>query len=94
MRKLLLLLIIVLSFAFVPILTSKAAITNSFETLPNLASTTAQRPRYRRYRRYRGPVRATTAPVGATARCRDGTHSSSQHRRGTCSWHGGVAQWL
>ena len=94
MRKLLLLLIIVLSFAFVPIHTSKAAITNSLETLSIPASTTAQRPRYRRYRRYRGPIRATTAPVGATARCRDGTYSFSQHRRGTCSWHGGVAQWL
>jgi hypothetical protein len=34
------------------------------------------------------------APVGATARCRDGTYSYSQSRRGTCSWHGGVAAWL
>lgn len=29
-----------------------------------------------------------------TALCRDGTYSYSQHRRGTCSWHGGVAEWL
>ncbi|MBN3805056.1 DUF3761 domain-containing protein [Paraburkholderia sp. Ac-20336] len=34
------------------------------------------------------------APEGATARCRDGSYSFSQHRRGTCSRHGGVAQWL
>jgi hypothetical protein len=33
-------------------------------------------------------------PPGATARCRDGTYSYSQHRSGTCSHHGGVAEWL
>ncbi|MBA3766796.1 MAG: DUF3761 domain-containing protein [Acidobacteria bacterium] len=33
-------------------------------------------------------------PAGATARCNDGTYSYSQHRRGTCSHHGGVAEWL
>lgn len=33
-------------------------------------------------------------PAGATARCRDGTYSYSQSRRGTCSHHGGVAEWL
>lgn len=33
-------------------------------------------------------------PPGATARCRDGTYSFSQNRRGTCSHHGGVASWL
>lgn len=33
-------------------------------------------------------------PAGATARCRDGTFSFSQHRRGTCSRHGGVSDWL
>lgn len=35
-----------------------------------------------------------SVPVGATARCRDGTYSFSQHRSGTCSHHGGVANWL
>lgn len=34
------------------------------------------------------------APQGATARCRDGTYSFSRHRSGTCSRHGGVADWL
>jgi hypothetical protein len=34
------------------------------------------------------------APPGATARCNDGTYSYSQHHSGTCSHHGGVAQWL
>src|SRR5215216_5662159 len=33
-------------------------------------------------------------PAGSTARCRDGSYSFSQSRRGTCSWHGGVAEWL
>jgi len=40
------------------------------------------------------PVRANSAPTGATARCQDGTYSFSESRRGTCSHHGGVAQWL
>ena len=33
-------------------------------------------------------------PAGATAKCNDGTYSFSQHRSGTCSHHGGVANWL
>lgn len=33
-------------------------------------------------------------PTGVTAICRDGTYSYSQHRRGTCSHHKGVSQWL
>src|SRR5215472_286695 len=32
-------------------------------------------------------------PRGATAWCRDGTYSFSQHHDGTCSHHGGVANW-
>ena len=35
-----------------------------------------------------------SAPAGASARCRDGTYSFSRSRRGTCSHHGGVANWL
>ena len=33
-------------------------------------------------------------PPGATAKCRDGSYSFSQHHSGTCSHHGGVAVWL
>ncbi len=33
-------------------------------------------------------------PAGASAQCRDGTYSFSRHRAGTCSRHGGVAQWF
>ena len=37
---------------------------------------------------------SNTDPTGATAKCKDGTYSKSQHRSGTCSSHGGVAAWL
>jgi hypothetical protein len=40
------------------------------------------------------PQQAPSAPDGATAKCKDGTYSFSQNRSGTCSHHGGVAQWL
>src|SRR2546425_11155248 len=33
-------------------------------------------------------------PAGASAQCRDATYSFSRSRRGTCSHHGGVSQWL
>lgn len=44
----------------------------------------------------RRPVRtmSSQAPPGASAQCRDGSYSFSAHHRGTCSHHGGVAQWL
>ena len=35
-----------------------------------------------------------SVPEGVTSQCADGTYSFSQHRRGTCSSHGGVSQWL
>ncbi len=40
------------------------------------------------------PRLTAQAPAGATAQCRDGSYSFSASRRGTCSHHGGVAQWL
>jgi hypothetical protein len=40
------------------------------------------------------PIAAAAAPDGASARCYDGTYSFSEHRRGTCSHHGGVEEWL
>jgi hypothetical protein len=36
---------------------------------------------------------ATPAQNTPTALCKDGTLSYSAHRSGTCSHHGGVAQW-
>ncbi|WP_080994394.1 DUF3761 domain-containing protein [Trabulsiella odontotermitis] len=35
-----------------------------------------------------------SAEPGATARCQDGTFSHSKQHSGSCSRHGGVAQWL
>ena len=43
--------------------------------------------------RVQSPTYYNRRPAGATALCRDGTYSFSQSRRGTCSHHGGVAQW-
>jgi len=43
--------------------------------------------------RVAAPTPKTVPGNGATARCRDGSLSYSQHRQGTCSWHGGVAVW-
>lgn len=39
------------------------------------------------------PMYSHRAPAGASAQCRDGTYSFSEHRQGTCSHHGGVASW-
>ncbi|MGO4367443.1 DUF3761 domain-containing protein [Pseudomonas fluorescens] len=39
-------------------------------------------------------TKSNRAPEGATAKCRDKSYSFSQHRRGTCSRHGGVMAWL
>ncbi len=36
---------------------------------------------------------AGTIPPGVTAICRDGSYSHSTNHSGTCSHHGGVAQW-
>jgi uncharacterized protein YgiM (DUF1202 family) len=44
--------------------------------------------------RVRSPVFSDRRPAGASARCRDGSYSFSQHRSGTCSHHGGVAEWF
>jgi hypothetical protein len=40
------------------------------------------------------PSAGTGDAAGATAKCKDGTYSHSKHHQGTCSHHGGVAQWL
>src|SRR5438477_80801 len=37
--------------------------------------------------------RPSSDPSGATAKCRDGTYSYSEHASGTCSHHGGVSRW-
>jgi uncharacterized protein DUF3761 len=42
----------------------------------------------------KSPTTAPSTPAGATAKCRDGTYSFSEHASGTCSHHGGVAVWI
>lgn len=44
--------------------------------------------------RVQAPTKYASPPEGASAQCADGTYSFSQHRRGTCSHHGGVSRWL
>ena len=39
-------------------------------------------------------IPGTTNCPGATAICRDGTCSYAQHRSDTCSYHGGVREWI
>jgi hypothetical protein len=43
-----------------------------------------------------GDWQIEASPNGATALCRDGRYSFSEHpfARGTCSYHGGVYQYL
>lgn len=38
--------------------------------------------------------KAAPLPAGSTAKCKDGTFSSSKTASGTCSGHGGVSQRL
>ena len=40
------------------------------------------------------PYESSGAPADATAICGDNSYSFSQSRSGTCSHHGGVAEWL
>lgn len=53
------------------------------KTYVNTSGNTVQSPTY-----------YNSQPAGATAKCRDGTYSFSQSRRGTCSHHWGVEEWL
>jgi len=46
------------------------------------------------YDEIQSPTKYKTSPPGACAICKDGEYSFSKHRRGTCSQHGGVAEWL
>jgi hypothetical protein len=68
--------------------------------IPKAQSTQAQKLSNNRYytnkdgQRIHSPAYSPGVPAGATAVCTDGTFSFSQHRSGTCSYHGGVANWL
>jgi hypothetical protein len=56
---------------------------------PTVCDTAALHQPVRPLRPSAGTRRAS--PSGLDGRCRDGTYSFSEHRRGTCSHHGGVA---
>lgn len=58
---------------------------NYIESSAALAATSTPRPT--------PTPKPRSCPSTATARCNDGTCSYSQNRRGTCSHHGGVAEW-
>jgi uncharacterized protein YgiM (DUF1202 family) len=63
----------------------------------NISSTTGEGAKSyanSRGQRIQSPTSYSSAPAGATAKCRDGTYCFSRSRRGTCFGHGGVAQWL
>ncbi|WP_439383339.1 DUF3761 domain-containing protein [Amycolatopsis lexingtonensis] len=93
-----------------PVTTSEAAAVTTVPTTPQAAApkpktapkTTAQAaPKPAEcgadyYRNSDGNCvhRPSDNPSGATALCKDGTYSYSQHRSGTCSGHGGVRTWL
>lgn len=84
----------------VPTVTSTATIVPTQAPLPILTSTTTPTLSNNNYYQnssgntVHSPAYSTTKPAGATAVCGDGTYSFSQSRRGTCSHHGGVANWL
>ena len=40
------------------------------------------------------PAVAQDPPASATAKCNDGTYSTSVSRQGACAGHGGVAEWF
>jgi hypothetical protein len=74
---------------------SVAAATTTTEPAPTLPPPTAPRTTAPRPAPKPTPTTASKPDNGgATAVCRDGTLSYSAHRSGTCSHHGGVAQWL
>lgn len=62
---------------------NESAATLSSDTYTNVDGEQVPRPR-----------KSATVPEGASAKCRDGSYSFSRHRQGTCSHHGGVAEWL
>lgn len=82
------------------LVTCSAYAGTTVETLPQAAPVEARLLSHRHYtnrdgRDVHAPARSKTGqvPAGATAQCRDGSYSFSRHHRGTCSRHGGVAQW-
>ncbi len=70
----------------VPVQKDEAADLSNNNYYTNVDGNTVHAPAY--------ALEENSVPIGASARCRDGTYSFSQNRRGTCSHHDGVAEWL
>lgn len=78
--------------------TRKVSVPNTGNNEPSVA-TRPTKPTKHYYinsqgQRVQSPTRYSSVPTGATARCKDGTYSFSKKKKGTCSRHGGVAEWL
>jgi hypothetical protein len=39
------------------------------------------------------PIPTSKHPIGSSGRCVDGSYTYSAHKSGTCSHHGGIAEW-
>lgn len=86
-------------FALLALILALSAPIPVFTAAPTVAEARSSSCGSDYYRNSRGrcvhrPQYSSSVPSGASARCRDGTYSFSQSRRGTCSHHGGVAAWL
>lgn len=79
-----------------PSITEKSQAAQEIQPQQNHESSTATVKYYNNVdgEKVQSPTYYPSEPVGATARCRDGTYSFSRHRSGTCSHHGGVEEWL
>ncbi|MEV0071547.1 DUF3761 domain-containing protein [Amycolatopsis sp. NPDC050768] len=82
------------SKAAAPKTTARAKTTPKTTAAPPKTNTAACSGDY--YRNSSGVCvhRPSSNPAGATAKCKDGSYSYSQHRSGTCSGHGGVLTWI
>jgi hypothetical protein len=99
MRVLCLPLLVFVAFVVACSSPPRAVAPTAAPTLRPLISTASPTPRREPTAPRLPPPTATIpgvpgAPVGATARCNDGTYSFSTRQQGTCSDHGGVAQFL
>lgn len=99
MRKFLFALSLSITFFFShPALAFKAP---AYQEAPQSAPNEAELQEHKHYRNMDGTTvhspahtKSGQAPPGASAKCGDGSYSFSLHHRGTCSRHGGVAEWL
>jgi hypothetical protein len=71
--------------------TAEATVTSATTTT---TTTTTTAPPPRTTAPPPAPAPASGPSAGATAICNDGSPSYSQHRRGTCSYHGGVREFI